>query len=190
MWSLRVTPAMQGYFGRTVPPFAFGVLSIDSYEHSEIGPIRKRCGDGRFVRLESIGGDLKALRSSRRANALDELVCGGLVAPAKGEVQNQLAIPLNGNEAVGVPDAVVVSFPRPFVRFFLLDETPNFIALNWNLLEIHNRKRHTWLGRSVRLRLCGFWPRWRLAPLPGCNCNADGGEGIRTPGRWYQHRRA
>ena len=29
----------------------------------------------------------------------------------------------------------------------------------WNLLEIHSRRRDTWLGRFVRLRLCGFQPR-------------------------------
>jgi hypothetical protein len=43
--------------------------------------------------------------------------------------QYQLRFALDSNEAVGVTDFVVVRFPRPFVSFLFLHESPNLIAL-------------------------------------------------------------
>ena len=64
------------------------------------------------------------------AKALYEGVRGRLAAPAQGEIQNEFRLPLDGYEAVGVADGVVILFRWQLVSFLFLDVTPDLVALN------------------------------------------------------------
>ena len=37
---------------------------------------------------------------------------------------------LDCHKAVAIPHGIIVRFPRPFMRLFLLDKSPKFVALN------------------------------------------------------------
>ena len=56
--------------------------------------------------------------------------------------QNELEVSFDGNETIGVTDLVVVRFPRPFVGFLLLNETPDLVALNIRDRDISDVLRH------------------------------------------------
>jgi hypothetical protein len=61
-----------------------------------------------------------------------------LVTSAQSEVKNELHFSLDGDEALGVTDAVVVRFPGELVGFLLLDKSPDLIGLNvrhWNVYD-------------------------------------------------------
>ena len=87
-------------------------LAVNLDELREVATVGKRRGDCRDVGSEAVRGDLEALRRSSGPKALDEGVRGPLVPVPKGEVQNELALSVNCDEAIGIADAVVVRFPR------------------------------------------------------------------------------
>jgi hypothetical protein len=118
------------YVGGTVPVLAFGIVHVNFDELCEVAAVAQ-CGRNRAdVGLESIGADLEALATGRVAQAFDKGVRAGLAAPAQSEVQHQLGVPFDGDEAVGVADAVIVRFKRCLVAFLFLDKSPDLIALN------------------------------------------------------------
>jgi hypothetical protein len=109
---------------------SFGVLRVDLDELCEVATVAQSVRNRAHVGLESIGADLEVLAAGRGPQTLNERVRGGLAAPAQSEVENELGVPLDGNEAVGVADAVIVRFKRCLVAFLFLDKSSDFIALN------------------------------------------------------------
>ena len=128
-----------GDFRRAVPALAFGVGRVDLDELREVATVAESGCNRAQVGLEAIGADLEALRGGGGAKALNEGVGGGLRATAKSEVENEFSISLDGYEAVGVTDAVVARFERCLVSFLLLNEGPDFIALNVTHGNIHDQ---------------------------------------------------
>ena len=59
--------------------------------------------------------------------SLDEYVRCLLVAFAERSIQNQLRMPLDSDEAIGITEVGIVT--RPALLLFLLNETPDFVAL-------------------------------------------------------------
>jgi hypothetical protein len=118
------------HVGRAVPALAFRVLRIDLDELREVATVAQ-CGRNRaHIRLESIGAALEVLAAGSVPQALDKGVRGGLAATAQSEVQNQFGVALNGDEAIGVANAVIVGFVRCLIAFLLLNEGPDLVALN------------------------------------------------------------
>src|ERR1022692_682685 len=85
--------------GRAVPALAFRVLRVDLDELREVASVAQRGRNRAQVGLESIGADLEALAAGSVAQPFNEHVRGGLAAPAKSEVQNELSVPFDGHEA-------------------------------------------------------------------------------------------
>jgi hypothetical protein len=131
------------YVSRRVPLLAFARSRIDLYQLREVNAMGERGIDGPDLGRKAIGAQLECLaRSNGIAKSLNEGVRGLLVATPQSEVQNKLAVTLDGDECVGIPDAVAVRFVWPLVGFLLLNETPDFIALNIRHPDIANLLTH------------------------------------------------
>ena len=130
------------HVGRAVPALAFGILRVDFDQLREVAAVAECSRNRAAVGLESIGGDLEALAAGRMAQTLDKGVRGGLSATAKGEVQNQLGVPLDSDEAVGIADAVIVRFKGGLIAFLLLNEGPDFVTLNVLHWDVDDQAAH------------------------------------------------
>ena len=102
-----MTGTFSACVGRAVSALAFGVLRVDFDELREVATVAQRGRNRTHVGLESIGADLEMLAAGSVAQAFDKGVRRGLTATAQGEVQNKFGIALDGDEAVGVADAVI-----------------------------------------------------------------------------------
>src|SRR5438105_1767263 len=101
------------YFGRRIPPFAFGRGAVDLDELREVDSVAQRGFESEGVSGPSVGCHLVRLRGGRVAQALDERVGCLLIALAQGEVQDQFRI-VSGLEGLLLLEA----------------ESPNFIELH------------------------------------------------------------
>ena len=100
-----------GNIGRAVlAALFFRGLRVDLHELCEIAAVAEPGGDRGDVRLEAIGADLEALRGRcGGAQSLDEHVRHDLAAAPEGEVQSELRVALDDNEAVSIADAFMLS---------------------------------------------------------------------------------
>src|ERR1035437_1851262 len=132
--------------GRAVPALAFGVLGVDLDQLGEVATVAE-CGcDRADIGLESIGADLEALAAGGVAQSLDKGISGGLAATAQGEVENEFRVPLDGHEAVGITDAVIVRFKRRLVTFLLANVAPYFVALDILYRDVDDQAAHQLLA--------------------------------------------
>lgn len=107
--------------GRAVPTLAFGIgVGVNLDDLGEVATVAQGGLNCAQIGLEAIGGDLETLRCGRVTKALNEGVRGGLAATAKGEVQNEFRIPLDGDEAISVTDAFIVASSGSLCASFLL----------------------------------------------------------------------
>jgi hypothetical protein len=98
---------------RTVGALTFRVLRVAFNQLREVAAVAKGSGDRRDVRLKSIGADLKPLRRSRRPQTFDENIRGRLAAAAQGEIENELRIAFDSDEAVGFTGRIIMGLFGP-----------------------------------------------------------------------------
>ena len=79
--------------------------------------------------------------------------------------RTSLRIALDGDEAVGVTDAFIVRFLRSLVAFLLLDESPNFIALDILHRNVHDQTAHEASRTSHQPSLSIFMMRVLSRPV-------------------------
>ena len=75
------------------------------------------------------------------------------------EIQNEFRISLDGDECVGIANAVVVGLMRPFVSFFFPDESPNLVALyigNFDVADVPAHDPLAVLARQLEHGEYGF----------------------------------
>src|ERR1035437_2010315 len=142
--------------GRAVPALAFRVLRVDLDQLCEVATVAESGRNRAHVGLESIGADLEALTAGSVAQALNKGVRGGLAATAQGEIENQFGVAFDGNEAVGVTDAVIVRFKRGLVAFPLLNEGPDFVALNILHRDVDDQLSQSPNHRMTCVKCCGL----------------------------------
>lgn len=115
-----------GDFGGRIAALTFRRGPINLDELREAHTIPERCADSAFVRSESVCRDLKVSVRGGVPQAFDEYIGGGLIALAKSEIQNQLAVPFNRDERVGVAQVLIVLRTKPLL--FFTDKIPNLVG--------------------------------------------------------------
>src|SRR5690349_20996362 len=100
------------------------MLAVDLHHLTVIGAVAEARLNRVSVWLERTGGDLKGTSSRRRSNLRDEVFGVNAITAAQVPRNNQLGSMLDGNKRVGIADARIVCFVRPFVAFFFLNESP------------------------------------------------------------------
>lgn len=84
------------------------VLRVHLHELREIAAVAKDIRYCGYIGLTTFCADLEALRCGRVAKTFDECIRRGLRATAKSEVQKELGMAIDGDEAVSVPDGIFV----------------------------------------------------------------------------------
>jgi hypothetical protein len=127
--------------GGRVPRFAFACCAVDLDELREAGqPIMQRARDRGSVRREAVRGDLEGRVRRCVPDALHEDVGGRLVPLAKRDVENQLGVPLNRYERVGIAEVLIVV--RPHALLLLAYEGPKLVALHVAHLDVADLRGH------------------------------------------------
>ena len=88
----------------------------------------KCIGDRRFVRRESVSGDLEAVCAVAWRKPSIKTSVVRLIALAHRDIQHQLCMALDCNECIAVAQVLIVFGSVPF--FFLADEGPDFVGFH------------------------------------------------------------
>ncbi len=117
--------------------------AVDLDEHGEVASVFKGVRDRLSVRRKPIGCNLK-LAAHGLTQPFDEDVCRGPVSLAHGDIEHQLAMPLDCHERVAIAKVRVVVGTHALL--FFLNKAPRFVTFHIPHFNIANLASHQAFG--------------------------------------------